>query len=70
MRRTKCLRYFRQFFGLCKYRRHFISPRGCFGRRPALFIVVYFVRLFDRGYDIVVFEPYNSVFNSIARNLM
>lgn len=34
-----------------------------------LFIVVYFVRMFDRSCDIVVFEPYNSVFNFIARNL-
>lgn len=36
----------------------------------ALFIVVYFVRMFNRSCDIVVFEPYNSVFNSIARALM
>lgn len=36
----------------------------------ALFIVVYFVRMFNRSCDIVVFEPYNSVFNSIARNFM
>lgn len=35
----------------------------------ALFIAVYFVRIFDRGCDIVAFEPYNSVFYSIARNL-
>lgn len=44
--------------------------RAAAGAAAALFIVVYFVRLFDRGCDIVVFEPYNSVFNSIARNLM
>lgn len=34
-----------------------------------MFIVVYFVRLSNRDCDIVVFEPYNSVFCSIARNL-
>lgn len=34
-----------------------------------LFLVVYFVRMFDSGCDIVVFEPYNSVYHSIARSL-
>lgn len=36
----------------------------------ALFIVVYFVRMFDRGCDIVVFEPKNGVFYRAVRNLM
>lgn len=35
-----------------------------------LFIVVYFVRISNRSCDIVVFEPHNSVFNSIARIFM
>lgn len=34
-----------------------------------LFIIVYFVRMFSPSCDIVVFEPYNSVFNSIVRSL-
>lgn len=39
------------------------------GAVAVLFIVVYFVRMFDRSCDIVVFEPYNNVFNFIARKL-
>ena len=46
------------------------SFRVTAGTVAALFIVVYFVRLFDHGCDIVVFEPYNSVFRSIVRNWM
>lgn len=40
------------------------------GAAAALFIIVYFVRMFDRSCDIVVFEPYNSVFHSIVRNFL
>lgn len=36
----------------------------------ALFVVVYFVRMFDRSCDIVVFEPKNSVFYRVVRKLM
>ena len=46
------------------------SFRVTVGAVAALFIVVYFVRLFDHSCDIVVFEPYNSVFRSIVRNWM
>ena len=36
----------------------------------ALFIIVYFVRMFDDSCNIVVFEPKNSVFYRVVRNLM
>lgn len=35
-----------------------------------LFVVVYFVRMFDNNCDIVVFEPKNGVFYRVVRNLM
>ena len=36
----------------------------------ALFIVVYFIRMFDHSCDIVVFEPKNSIFYRIVHHLM
>lgn len=36
----------------------------------ALFIAVYFVRMFDHGCDIVVFEPKSGMFYRVVRNLM
>ena len=44
--------------------------RAVAGVVTALFIVVYFVRMFDRSCDIVVFEPFKSVFYSIAQRFI
>lgn len=41
--------------------------RAAAGVIAVLFIAVYFIRMFDRSCDIVVFEPYNSVLVSIAK---